>query len=302
MKQSSLTTSSFAVALLATCCLLLLPNAAVSFTPPSTRNAFRVGATRSVQPLVVTRSLRQSTTVAEQETQSITNEAEKTQQDVGVRVESTQRQEKSEATSYSKEDDDGNQLAEFIGLGTWIAGLSSFLLINNYVGPWPSAINTVPVEYYGLAHAIGGMLFGGGIILTTLIEWLAVSSKNAEVLKFYFRKVPGLDAFVVLPALTASIISGVGLSVDHYNSLGESPIHVVSAISTLLAFALWWAGTDLTTQAAATAAIEEWTEAGDTENTEVPSIVQKRRISNVVSCLFIVALYAIMVLKPGYTP
>ena len=195
-----------------------------------------------------------------------------------------------------------NKFAEFGILGTWITGLSSFLLINNFVGPWPAALlQAIPVKFFGLTHAVAGMLFGGGIILTTLIEWLATDSKNASVLKFYFDKVPALDSLVVLPALTASIISGVALSVDHYESLGQAPFHVVGAISTLLAFAIWWASTDLTTQGTAMEAIQEWTK-GDTENEDVPQIVQFRKFSNVVSCLFVAAIYGFMVLKPGYTP
>jgi len=195
-----------------------------------------------------------------------------------------------------------NKVWEFVGLGTWIAGLSSFLLVNNFVGPWPEQFLTnTPVEYFGLMHALAAMLFGGGVILTTLIEWLVTSSKNASVLNFWFGKVPGLDAFVVLPALTASIVSGVGLSVDHYNSLSESPFHVVAAISTLLAFAVWWAATDLTTQGAASEAIEEWTakQDGQSTETEIPQILHWRKLSNLISCLFVSAIYAIMVLKPG---
>ena len=196
---------------------------------------------------------------------------------------------------------------EIAVLGVWMSGLTAFLLINNFVGPWPAnLITNTPVEYFGLAHALGGMLFAGGIVLTTLIEWLVVSSKNPGVLKFWFEKVPKLDSFVVLPALTTSIVSGVGLSVDHYDSLGDAPTHVVAAISTLLAFAGWWAITDLTTQGAADTAVQEWqgTEVGidGTSEDDVPSIVKLRRGSNVVSCLFVVALYAIMVLKPGYSP
>jgi len=204
------------------------------------------------------------------------------------------------ALAPQKEGDD--KFVEFAALGTWIGGLSSFLLVNNFVGPWPAVLlQAVPVKFFGLAHGLAAMLFGGGIILTTLIEWLAVDSKNSSVLKFYFDKVPALDSLVVLPALTASIISGVGLSVDHYDSLGQAPFHVVGAISTLLAFAVWWASTDLTTQGTAMEAIQEWT-LGDTENTDVPRIVQFRKFSNVVSCLFVAALYGFMILKPGYTP
>lgn len=201
-----------------------------------------------------------------------------------------------------KEVKESSKVWEFAGLGTWIAGLSSFLLVNNFVGPWPEQfLTTTPVEYFGLTHALAGMLFGGGVILTTLIEWLVTSSKSASVLNFWFGKVPGLDAFVVLPALTASIVSGVGLSVDHYTSLGEAPFHVVAAISTLLAFAGWWAVTDLTTQGAASDAIEEWASEHDESSplSDVPQIVHLRKISNVVSCLFVAAIYAMMVLKPG---
>jgi len=188
---------------------------------------------------------------------------------------------------------------EIAGLGAWITGLSSFLLINNFIGPWPSQIlEEVPVKYFGLAHGVGGMLFAGGIILTTLIEWLVVSSKKSEILQFWFSKVPALDSFIVLPALTTSIVSGVGLAVDHYDSLGESPFHVVAAISTLLAFAGWWAVTDLTTQGVADEAVREWK---DNEGQDVPQILQLRRGSNVISCLFVLALYGIMILKPGYT-
>lgn len=199
-----------------------------------------------------------------------------------------------------------HQLMEYIGLGTWITALSSFLLVNNFVGPFPAQVlASTPVKAFGLTHAISGMLFGGGIILTTLLEWLAVGSKSSEVLQFYFDKVPKLDSFVVLPALTMSILSGVGLAVDHYGSLGDSPFHVVGAISTLLMFAIWWAVTDVTTQGAAQAAIHEW--AVENTNTasqtkDIPQIVEQRKISNVVSCLFVLAIYGFMVLKPGYTP
>jgi hypothetical protein len=142
------------------------------------------------------------------------------------------------------------------------------------------------------------MLFAGGVILTTAIEWLAVSSKNPSVINFWFSNVPGIDSNIVLPALTASIVSGVGLSVIHYGALGEAPPHVEATLSALAAFAGWWATTDLTTQGAASEAIKEWSE-GDTENTDVPRIVELRRISNVVSCMFVPAIYAIMVLKLG---
>lgn len=179
-----------------------------------------------------------------------------------------------------------------------MAALSGFLLYNNYVQPFPLLIQKIPVQYFELMHAVTGMLFGGGIILTTLIEWLVIESKDVQVLTFWFQKVPGLDSKIVLPALTGLIVSGVGLSVDHYDSLGESPFHVVASISTLLAFALWWAATDLTTQGKAANAVEDWVNDGSRK--DVPGILQLRKISNVISCSFVVAIYIIMVLKPGF--
>lgn len=195
--------------------------------------------------------------------------------------------------SPQKQEKESN-LTELLGLGVWMSALSSFLLINNYVGPFPANILDVPAKLWPVMHSLGGMLFAGGIILTTCIEWLVTESKNANVLKFWFEKVPALDASIVLPALTASIVSGTGLAVDHYDSLGEAPFHVTAAISTLLAAAAWWASTDLTTQSAAFTAVEEWEDGQD-----VPNILQFRKFSNIVSCGFVLALYAIMVIKPG---
>jgi len=215
-----------------------------------------------------------------------------------VESESLATLEDKDGSSTDVSDKANEKVWELVGLGTWITGLSSFLLVNNFVGPWPAdVLEAVPVQYFGLTHALAGMLFGGGIILTTLIEWLATASKDASVLSFYFGKVPILDKCVVLPALTASIISGVGLTVDHYDTLGQAPAHVTGAISALLAFAVWWAATDLTTQSAAKEAVDEWVKDA-TQDT--PKILELRKASNVVSCIFVAAIYAIMVLKPGF--
>jgi len=282
-----------------------------AFAPHGTlRPAFRTlpSTSKAKLPMRHVPSLLRSTTLEQTETRdtklingNMTDSELPLLSEIDPSYNDESRQISSDAIQVKKEDSN-NKILELAGLGTWIAGLSSFLLVNNFVGPWPAnLLQSIPVEYFGLTHALAGMLFGGGIILTTFIEWLASASKNASVLKFWFGKVPALDSLVVLPALTASIVSGVGLAVDHYDSLAQSPIHVTGAISTLLAFAVWWAVTDLTTQSAATEAIAEWSQ-GDTENTDIPSVVNLRRISNVVSCLFVAAIYAIMVLKPGYSP
>lgn len=64
--------------------------------------------------------------------------------------------------------------------------------------------------------------------------------------------------------------------------------------------AFWWAVTDLTTQGKALSEVNEWVIASTDDNTvEMPKVVSQRRLSNIVSCLFVVALYGIMILKPG---
>ena len=205
-------------------------------------------------------------------------------------------------------EDKGNKKAmdtgEIIGLTTWMGALSTFLLVNNYIGPFPANIATaVPVETWGLIHGLSAMLFGGGIILTTCIEWLVVNSKIKSVWNFWFGKVPDLDSKIVLPALTGSILSGTALAVDHYDSLGQAPFHVIAALSTLLAFAGWWAVTDVTTQGRATEKIAEITEQNKESNEveSIPGILEFRKFSNLVSCGFVAALYFIMITKPGFT-
>ena len=197
-----------------------------------------------------------------------------------------------------------SKMVELIALLVWGAGISIFILINNFIGPWPDAMNGVPERVYFTLHMLGGMLFGGGIILTTAIEWLVVQNKNAPVLQFWFDKVPLLDAAIVLPALTVSMISGTGLTIKRYGGLALAPAHIPIVFYTLIAFAAWWASTDLMTQGKSLAAVNEWaittaTETDDDNVTSVPSVVDNRKISNAVSCLFVFALYIIMVMKPG---
>ena len=192
-------------------------------------------------------------------------------------------------------------VGEIVGLGAWMGALCTFVLVNNFYGPWPANILHVPEKLWPVMHGVGGMLFGGGIILTTCIEWLVTNSKNKSVWNFWFEKVPALDSMIVLPALTASIVSGTALSIDHYQSLAHAPFHVTAALGTLVAFAGWWGVTDLTTQGRATERIAELTKhANDSDELEIPGILQFRKFSNVVSCGFVAALYMIMITKPGF--
>eukprot|EP00550_Attheya_septentrionalis_P001853 CAMPEP_0198284920 /NCGR_PEP_ID=MMETSP1449-20131203/4283_1 /TAXON_ID=420275 /ORGANISM="Attheya septentrionalis, Strain CCMP2084" /LENGTH=308 /DNA_ID=CAMNT_0043982141 /DNA_START=186 /DNA_END=1112 /DNA_ORIENTATION=- len=190
---------------------------------------------------------------------------------------------------------------ELIVLGIWGISISAFILINNFYGPWPLILKTVPERAYFLSHMIGGMLFAGGIILTTCIERLVAKSQNPEVLQFWFTKVPELDGLIVVPALTISMVSGTGLSIVRYGGLNIAPPHVGAIFWTLIAFMSWWAATDLTTQGPSLKAVErmyEQYELGEV-GLETPKVVTDRHFSNVVSCFFILLLYSMMVLKPG---
>jgi len=196
---------------------------------------------------------------------------------------------------------DEEKKVELIVLGIWGISISAFILINDISGPWPSFMKTVPERAYFLSHMIGGMLFGGGIILTTCIERLVAKSQNAPVLQFWFDKVPALDGLIVVPALTISMISGTGLSIVRYGGLNVAPPHVGAIFWTLIAFMSWWAATDLTTQGTAKDAVElmfQRYEEGE-EGLETPKVVTDRHFSNVVSCFFILLLYSLMVFKPG---
>lgn len=190
---------------------------------------------------------------------------------------------------------------ELIVLAVWGVSISAFILINNAYGPWPLFMKHVPERVFFLSHMVGGMLFGGGIILTTLIERAVAKSNNASVLQFWFDKVPELDGLVVVPALTISMISGTGLSIVRYGGLNIAPPHVGAIFWTLIAFMSWWAATDLTTQGTALKAVERMYERSlnGEEDLETPKVVVDRHFSNVVSCFFILTLYSMMVLKPG---
>jgi len=196
---------------------------------------------------------------------------------------------------------DESKKVEIILLGIWGISISAFILINNFSGPWPLFMKSVPERVFFLSHMVGGMLFGGGIILTTCIEKLVAESKDPKILQFWFDKVPELDGLIVVPALTVSMVSGTGLSIVRYGGLNIAPPHVDAIFWTLIAFLTWWATTDLTTQGTALKAVErmyERYEEGE-EGLETPKVVVDRHVSNVVSCFFVLMLYSFMVLKPG---
>jgi hypothetical protein len=150
------------------------------------------------------------------------------------------------------------------------------------------------------------MIFGGTIILSALVEYLVVKTSDASVMKFWFLDVPQkLDVNVVLPALAGVIVSGVAQANIRYGGLATSPKHVVGVIHLLVTFGMWWAITDVTTQRKTSEMIrrrnsdhDEDDDVHKIDENELHRILTMRLASNVVSCLLVVALYAIMVLKP----
>lgn len=205
------------------------------------------------------------------------------------------------ATTSSSDEADNAKTIELIALGVWLVGLTAFICINNYIGPFPAFMKQIPERVFFLSHMIGGMLFGGGIILTTCIERLAANSKSPPVLEFYFNKIPELDGLIVVPAVTVSIFSGIGLAIVRYGGLNIAPPHISAIFYTLIAFMVWWGITDLSTQTTAQKAVNEMYDsfqAGE-KDLETPKVVSDRHFSNVVSCFFVLTLYSLMVIKPG---
>jgi hypothetical protein len=197
--------------------------------------------------------------------------------------------------------DGGASPVESLALAFWISTMSALLLVNYFGGgPWPeNFIFDTPLSTWSLLHAVSAMLFSGTIIVSTLVEWSVVASRQANVLRFWFWTVPQLDALVVLPALTGTVLSGVAQACHLYGSFATAPRHVTGAVHGLLAFGIWWAATDVTTQRSSKTAVQKLIN-NQNGSTELPPVLLLRRASNVASCLVVLALYSIMVLKPTF--
>jgi len=270
--------------------LLLFPlSAALAFAPnPALRTR--------VQPLVTTRAVSSRLLSPKHDLFHTTNTLSLRPRTTSALYVSMMND---EDTQVEESWEDDSKLVEAVLLVAWALSISAFILVNNFVGPWPDHMAQVPERVWFVLHMLGGMLFGGGVILTTAIEWLVAHNRNSPVLQFWFDKVPLLDAAIVLPALTIAMISGTGLAIEHYGGLGVAPPHIATVFYTLVAFATWWGLTDLTTQGKALTDVNEWAiRTSEEAKLDIPPVVEHRKISNVVSCLFIVALYCEMTFKP----
>jgi len=221
--------------------------------------------------------------------------------------------------------------AAIIPITLWFVSLSYFIVRNYTSGPWiPFFSSVVSKRGWVFLHALSNTFFAGGIILSTIMEWYIIRSassssssnmKSPEIIKYWFLGINSrIDKGIVLPALTCSIVAGFAQAALDYGSMMQAPVHIRSAVHILATFALWWLITDLPTQSRARTAIVKWYQQRSTaaaaaaaadsgknddsssllSSLELPRVLYWRRWSNIVSCLFVVSLYAIMSLKPGY--
>ena len=197
----------------------------------------------------------------------------------------------------------GGGKGEILGLHLWMGTLSAVILRNQFVAPWPmSLFTTLSYPSWLGIHELSGLFFGGGILLTSCIEALVISSRDKPALTVWFSRVPIFQAALVLPGLSGVMISGLALCADRYGGLSLAPMYIKMTLHTLVLFAVWWAATDITTQRRSIEALEKWDpqeEEDDPNKSQFPSIVSGRNLSNFVSCIFVVSLYCFMIIKPG---
>jgi hypothetical protein len=183
--------------------------------------------------------------------------------------------------------------------------LSSTLFPHANIGHWIAHKASLPV--WSLVHALCGMLFSGAIVISALLEGWMVARRLPALWSIWYQHVPAwLQACVIGPALTGSVVSGVAQSILTYGSLRAAPKYIQGGLHALNTMALWWLVTDLTIQSRAIRHVkslhpsESWTTSSS--SISIPNVLKLRQGSNVVSCLLLVAIYALMVLKPGYHP
>jgi hypothetical protein len=177
----------------------------------------------------------------------------------------------------------------------------------------------LPADVWSLIHAVSGMVFGGSILCTALVEWMwpieqqqilkdrinqKDNSNNIDDLslqlllnKMATKTLFPMEGRLVLPGVSGSMISGVAQAFHNYGSLRLSPRHVKSSLHLMFLFGLWWVLTDRKSQ---DDIIRLSSMNGELTQKEVLKIWKQRRVFNVISCLLVLALYSIMVLKPGF--
>jgi hypothetical protein len=190
----------------------------------------------------------------------------------------------------------------------WIGAVSAFVVMNTGEQAWPSALLDIPYRVYRLIHIVSGMLFSGSIVTTTVLEWTVVDevqlqkNNSQSIAEFWFEQPSAVERSLVLPALGGLLVSGVGQCFLSYGGgIDYAPFHVKTALLSLALFGIWWAWTDRTTQGPALQAAKELHQPNEGEIvSSLPAVWFERRFSNIVSCLFLMIIYGIMVLKPTF--
>jgi len=164
---------------------------------------------------------------------------------------------------------------------------------------------TIKLPVWNFVHAVSGMLMGGTIITTTILEWMILKNNShgdgpiKTVVPDAIQSLWSLESSIVLPAVTGSMVSGLAQSYLMYDGIGFAPKYVKAALHTMLTFGIWWAIMDKKSQRqlvrAVEASQEKSTDTAATDKTNNNSVWMKRKIANVVSCVLVVLLYAIMV-------
>ena len=205
----------------------------------------------------------------------------------------------------------------------WIHILSIFMVVNYFWGAFPSSaiFGILPLPAGNFIHATSAMVFSGSIFTTTILEWKigedtdgkiadakANKNKTDDKLTSVTQRLFPLERSVVLPALSLNILSGVAQVYGTYlpKTLRQAPPHIKSVFHVLFLFGLWWGFTDRKSQRP----LKDMLSTPNNEdkkdsdvvvtNQTINDALKQRRLSNIVSCGFIMALYAIMIFKPGY--
>jgi hypothetical protein len=185
--------------------------------------------------------------------------------------------------------------------------LSIFMMLNYFWGALPpcSVFGMLSLPAWSFFHAISAMVFSGSIITTTVLEWI-VTTNTAE---FAIRRLFSIERILVLPALTLNVVSGVAQVYGTYlpasTPLRYAPPHVKAVFHILFLFGLWWGFTDRMSQGPlerlllTASPLEEEGILESQRGEKINGALKQRRLSNVVSCGFVLALYAIMIFKPG---
>lgn len=183
-----------------------------------------------------------------------------------------------------------------LALVAW-ASLISVFMCGSYFFDTPPPLLRVPRRAWALVHALTTTLTSGVIVISAAIEALVLRARDSAVLHFWFNRVPTLDAAINLPALTMSMVSGVAIAAHKYGHFSAAPSHVIATVELLVVFACWWGAFDVRTQQAAQreiASISSQLRAG----APYPVGLRSRNRINLVSCVFVLGLYVLMVIKP----